>query len=446
MRTLVWSIILIALTVTVGSAEAAFSGRNGKLAFVSDRSGNLDIWVVTPSGGGERQLTTAPAVDRQPAWSPDGRRIAFVSNRDGDFELYVMGANGSGQTRLTGDGADDIEPAWSPSGREIAFSSTRAGNQDVWIVRADGSEPRNLTAANPGVDQQPAWSPDGSRIVFSSLRPELVSDGCSSELFSVDPDGANLLRLTTDTACQFSPAWSPDGEHIAYVAEFEPNATMDELWVMNADGSGQTKLAEGIDPASDVSWSPDGTLLAVTVAADGDRDLALLAVEGTDVTRVTAGGFAELQADWQRAPEGPWHAAAERLEMPVLQPRATPGLRLDRVVPRAIDCPRTVEELDAYYNGARGRRLRIAEGRPYYCGDIGDAPVLERPVVRGKRAVLYDFCEGSGCRAATNTFLLTWRERGIQIVLISRGSSKATLFRLARGMRTVEEGAHSSGG
>ncbi len=432
-------ILLVALTATAGSARAAFPGRNGKLAFVSDRSGNLDIWVVAPRGGSEIQLTSDPAVDRQPAWSPDGRRIAFASKRDGNFELYVMSANGNAQTRLTRNGADDVEPAWSPSAKEIAFSSTRSGNQDIWIVRADGTAPRNLTSANPAVDQQPAWSPDGSRIVFSSLRPDLVSEGCRSELFSIDTDGTNPVRLTSDTACQFSPAWSPDGERIAYVAEFEPNATTDELWIMNADGSGQAKLTEGIDPTSDVSWSPDGALLAVTVAGNGDRDIALVAVDGTGVTRVTAGQHAELQADWQRAPNDPWQTAAARLEMPVLKPQVTPSLRLDRVVPRTIECGQITEELDAYYSGARGKRLRIAEGKPFYCGDIGDALVLERPVVHGRRAALYDYCEGLGCGTATNTYLLTWRELGVQLVLISRGSSKESLLRIARGMQRIEE-------
>ncbi len=118
MRTLVCLILLVTVAVTLESAEAAFPGRNGKLAFVSDRAGSLDIWLVGLDSGRETRLTTDPAVDRQPAWSPDGQRIAFATKRDGNFELYVMDADGSAQTRLTDESADDVEPAWSPNGKD----------------------------------------------------------------------------------------------------------------------------------------------------------------------------------------------------------------------------------------------------------------------------------------------------------------------------------------
>ena len=67
------------------------------------------MWVSTGWG----RLTDNPADDFQPAWSPDSLRMAFVSDRDGDFEIYVMSADGSAETRLTNNAADDIEPAWS---------------------------------------------------------------------------------------------------------------------------------------------------------------------------------------------------------------------------------------------------------------------------------------------------------------------------------------------
>ena len=70
-----------------------------------------------------------------------------------------------------------------------------------------------------------------------------------------------------------------------------------------------------------------------------------------------------------------WQRAADRLDMPVLYPTHHPGLALNRVVPKEIDCGPIEEELDGYYRGVSGnrKRLRIAEGRPFYCGDIGDA-------------------------------------------------------------------------
>jgi TolB protein len=88
---------------------------------------------------------------------PSTARIAFVSNRDGNDEIYGMNADGTGQTRLTNNPAWDSDPAWSPDGSQIAFVSDRDGNLEVYVINADGTGPTNLTN-NPADDDRPAWS------------------------------------------------------------------------------------------------------------------------------------------------------------------------------------------------------------------------------------------------------------------------------------------------
>jgi hypothetical protein len=136
-----------------------------------------------------------------------------------------------------------------------------------------------------------------------------------------------------------------------------------------------------------------------------------------------------------------WQRAANRLDMTVLYPTFHPGLALSRVVPQKIDCGPTDEQLDGYYRGVNGngKRLRVAEGEPFYCADIGDAPLLAHTRIHGKRASLYAYCEGVGCGRATYRFLLTWREQGIQVTLISRGSPRTTLYAMARSMIRVTD-------
>ena len=113
-----------------------------------------------------------------PAWSPDGRKLAFVSRRDGNSEIYVMNADGSEQGNLTQHPASDSHPSWSPDGRKLAFVSRRDGNSEIYVMNADGSGLRNVTRA-PSDDLDPAWSPDGRAIAFvhRSRRSACRADG-----------------------------------------------------------------------------------------------------------------------------------------------------------------------------------------------------------------------------------------------------------------------------
>ena len=125
-----------------------------KIAFMSQRDGNSEVYVMNADGSGQRNLTRSPRYEGGPAWSPDGRKIAFASGSRscragegcaGNTDVYVMNADGSGQRRLTRAPRDDFVPAWSPDGRKIAFVSKRDGNPEIYVMNTDGSEQRNLT-------------------------------------------------------------------------------------------------------------------------------------------------------------------------------------------------------------------------------------------------------------------------------------------------------------
>jgi hypothetical protein len=170
------------------------------------------------------------------------REIAFV--RGGD--LWIMGTDSSSPVPLTSDGG--VSPAWSPDGKKIAFSSRRDGNFEVYVVDADGSDPMRLT--NDGAfDGYPAWSPDGSKIAFER-------DG---DIWIMNADGGSSVPLMNDGAFDGSPSWSPDGSKIAFDSTRDGNF---EVYVMNADGSNLVRLTN--DGAFDGSpaWSPDGTKIA----------------------------------------------------------------------------------------------------------------------------------------------------------------------------------------
>src|SRR3954454_24966360 len=126
-RLIVVLVMFVSVAVVAPSAHATFPGKNGKIAFSSDRdAGKFEVWTTNPDGSDPNELTTDPSALAEPAWSPDGRKVAFAACRGRapesaycNTDIYVMNADGSGQTRLTHDPAYDANPAWSPDGQTI---------------------------------------------------------------------------------------------------------------------------------------------------------------------------------------------------------------------------------------------------------------------------------------------------------------------------------------
>ena len=118
--------------------------------------------------GSRIQITARPGADTHPVWSPTGGKIAFVSDRDGVRQIYVMDSSGQFVTQLTF-GSQNLHPNWSPDGLNIVFNSDRDGNQEIYMMDTDGENQRRLTFDNGG-DGTPQWSPNTRRIVFTSDR------------------------------------------------------------------------------------------------------------------------------------------------------------------------------------------------------------------------------------------------------------------------------------
>jgi len=163
-----------------------------RYVFVSQRTGNPDIWLLDEEGR-DYQLTHHAAADTAPVWSPDGKRIAFESLRDGNSEIYVMDADGSNQVNLTVHAADDYAPAWSVDGSCLVFVSLRGGTRDLYIMNDDGTEQAKLTSGR-GLSLAPHWDIGGSEIIFSRIEEDSNSDTVvdlrdMASFFSLGPEG-----------------------------------------------------------------------------------------------------------------------------------------------------------------------------------------------------------------------------------------------------------------
>jgi len=210
------------------------------IAFDSNRSGNMDIWIMRKDGGELRQLTTNSTHDWYPKWSPDGKQIGFHSLRRGNRDLFVMPVTGGAVTSLTSHPAEDFLPTWSPDGEKIAFASNRSGNMDMWIIPSSGGEPQQLTF-HEALDFGPLWSPNGRRLVFSTNRTGY------GELFFMPAEGGEAVQLTRGEWSIINALfWSADGRTIYALGLGRPGNEGANLWAVSAaDGSARSLMDFG---------------------------------------------------------------------------------------------------------------------------------------------------------------------------------------------------------
>jgi TolB protein len=310
------------------SANAAFPGANGKIAFsrCCVNTGG-DIWTANPDGTGAVDVSkdnNSDTGDSDPAWSPDGTRIAFMREHkdtgSNSFarNIWVMNADGTGQHNLTPNDpnaptrVDEYTPTWSPDGTKIAFVRVDIGQQfccpvipgstDIWTMNADGTGLKNITNTPSNLDEHdPAWSPDGKKIAFAGV------NSTGGHIFTVNADGTgNQQELTTGSTSH--PNWSPWGNQIVFSVAGSDNIL--RLWVMNADGSNQTQITD--PPVSqqnqgdtNPAWSPAGDKIVFETNQNESTwwGLATVNPDGTDRAPFTPlTGNLSFQPDWQPIP------------------------------------------------------------------------------------------------------------------------------------------------
>jgi len=308
--------IVLYLTAASSKGETA-SLANHRIAFVSTRDGNPDIFVMDGDGQHQRRLTDHPAADLYPVWSPDGTQIAFLRVNESplfgrmtlstqDNGLYLISADGSGEVRLTPPEMTTfalVPPIWSPAGARLAFAVSRraVGDEtaimrtdntveDVYLVAPDGG---NLERIVKGVlVNQLAWSPDGQYLLFRSF-PE-------RKLYLVPRDGGNLRSLYEDSRPRYI-TWSPADREIAFYSD------QDGLIYRASLESGE-KVAITHSPLSlsALTWSPDGRQLAfVTAGGAGESsELYVVPAAGGDPVHLSAMDGQLLWPAW--SPDGEW--------------------------------------------------------------------------------------------------------------------------------------------
>ena len=250
-----------------------FTGRPGpflsRIAFISDRSGHPELWVMDWDGNNPRQLTKHDSNALAPAWAPDGEWLAFSSFLRGGPALYLLKPSEGYLRPLWSDGGVNSSASFSPDGRSIVFASSREGNVDIYRISVEGGEPVRLTTAR-AIDTQPAWSPNGRQIVFTSARSG------TPQLYLMDADGSNVRRLTFDGGFNDEASWAPDGTRLACTTR--DGGSFQIATVDIASGERQVISAPGNNESP--TFSPDGSMLAFVSDRTGEPQIIITDSDG----------------------------------------------------------------------------------------------------------------------------------------------------------------------
>ena len=239
------------------------------------------VWVAPGGDSSRARQITSSGSNNVPVWTPDGR-VVYMSDASGNGDIWVMNADGTGNRQLTFDPNNDTMPAVSPDGRFVVFVSNRAVGWGIWRVNADGGNPKELVR-NIDRDCFPHWSPD-SQWVFYGTRD---SSG-RFVFYKVSAEGGEPVRVASENI--FYAHLSPDGRRfLALTHGTEPSAPL-RLQIFPVEGGAAVQTLDTPPAIDGPMWSPDGRAVDYVLTRDGVSNLWRLPL---------AGGKSRQLTDWK---------------------------------------------------------------------------------------------------------------------------------------------------
>lgn len=258
-----------------------FTGQRGvastQIAFVSDQSGNKEVYLMEADGARPRRVTRNGSLNLFPAWSRDGQSLIYTSYRSGTPDLWMLRRGHQGKRVIASDG-EKYRGVFGPLDGQVTFVMNQNGNTDLFLGLVDRPGSRRLTS-HRSIEVSPSWSPDGTKLAFASDRSG------TPQIYALNTLTGRTRRLTFQGGYNTSPAWSPSGEWIAYSARVEGGNH--DLYLVDPDSGYTVRLTDHPRTEEDPAWSPDGRKIAFSSDRRGRRDLYVVDVDGRNLRRLT---------------------------------------------------------------------------------------------------------------------------------------------------------------
>jgi TolB protein len=235
--------------VTNNGSINLFPGWNSEgdsLVYTSYRAGQPDLFLLSRGRTRSGKLVRLPFPKYRGVFSPDGKRIAFVMDKKGNTDVFVADRKGRNVKRITQDRSIEVSPTWSPDAKQLAFVSDRSGSPQVYVHDLKTDKTRRLTFRG-SYNASPAWSPTGEWIVFAA------QTGTNFDLSLISPETGYTTPLVIHTRSDEDPTWSPDGRKVAFVSSRRGRK---EIYSVDLDGANLRRLTKDFGDSTSPAWSP----------------------------------------------------------------------------------------------------------------------------------------------------------------------------------------------
>ena len=295
----------VQLTFDISDDRSPSISPNGmEIAFASDRTGNFDIWLLDLETEDLTQLTDHPADDLQPEWSPDGKKIAFTSERAGNKDVWIMDVDFGDLEQLTFSNFNEKGPHWAQDGKRILFISDKDGNDDIYKMKANGRRKEQLSL-DIGDQKAARWSAATKEIAFTWWE----FSKSRAHIYAMDKNGENIRQLTSRRFYDRGPTWSPNGGRIAFNSNRAGNF---DIWSMKPDGTDMVQTTTDTAKESGADWKKAGFSVSDEWTADSE-------VKGQGKKNIVYVGTVHLPKGGVLRVEMSWDDGAD-LDLGILEP------------------------------------------------------------------------------------------------------------------------------